>query len=82
MNVDGIAPEARVRVELRDERDRPLPGFSGASAGTVRQSGFRSPVEWSRETEIRGLRQPFKVAVVLEGERASALRFYALYAGS
>jgi hypothetical protein len=80
MNVEGVAPEARVRVELRDARDRPLPAFSGASAGSVRQSGFRSPVEWGRASEIRGLRQPFKVAVTLEGERAEALRFYALYA--
>jgi hypothetical protein len=82
MNVDGIAPEARVRVELRDEQDRPLPGFSGTSAGTVRQSGFRSPVEWGRETMIRGPRRPFRVAVALEGERADTLRFYALYVGS
>lgn len=74
VNVDGVSEEAPLRVELLDEFDRPLPGFSGERAGKVRSPGTRVEVEgW----EGLPAQSPVALKVTLPDEGDA--RVYAVY---
>jgi hypothetical protein len=79
INADGLSPDARLRVELLDELENPLPGYSGDNAGTLQQSGLRAKVSWKTNEQIPDLQIPFKIKVSFEGERAGSIKFYSLY---
>ena len=72
-------PHPRLRVELLDNREAPLPGYSGESTIPVRESGLDRPVAWKGHDRISGLKSPFKIKVSFEGEQSRAVRFYAAY---
>jgi len=79
INGDGFSHDARLRVELLDEREQPLTDFSGDRAGMVQQDSLRSTVLWEGGDQIRGLQGPFRVKIIFEGNKRQAIRFYALY---
>ena len=81
VNVDGLSQDAAVSIELVDETDRPLPGYSGDSAAMVRQAGLRVPVVWKHGDRVHGLDQPFAVKITFEGNEAGSVKLYALYVG-
>ncbi len=73
LNVEGVSEEAPLRVELRDEFDRPVPGFSGEKAGRVTVSGTRVAVEgW-------GALPVGPMALKLEFPDAEGVKVYAAY---
>ncbi|MBI4584326.1 MAG: hypothetical protein HY717_09925 [Planctomycetes bacterium] len=81
VNAEGLSPESSLRVELLDELERPLPGYSGDASATLQQSGLRVPVSWNGKSQIAGVQQSFKIKVGFEGRLSGAISFYALYVG-
>lgn len=79
LNADGLGDEAALRIELLGQDERPLPGWSGADAAVVRQSGFQTPVVWKGKTEVCGLPDRIRIRAVFEGARNTNIRFSALY---
>ena len=82
VNVDGLGSEAALKIELLDKSEKPLPGYSGSNAATIRQSGFQTPVEWSGKHEFRNLPELISIRVTIEGNRRTDIRFSALYVQS
>jgi hypothetical protein len=78
LNADGLAEDARLRVELVDERFQPDPGRAGKSAAIVSKSGLRTPVTFNSGSPA-ARPQPWRVRLRFEGDKAAQIRFYALY---
>jgi hypothetical protein len=53
VNADGLAPDAPLTVELLDEADRPLRGFSGMDAARLTTSGAQLEVVWPKSRSSR-----------------------------
>ena len=79
LNADGLGAEANLKIELLNDRERPLPGFSGKNAAIVRQSGFHTPITWNGQTAIAGLLDRIRLKVSFEGEQKMKICFSALY---
>jgi hypothetical protein len=79
INAEGLGPEAALRIELLDEREKPLPGYSGAQAAIVRTSGFQTPVTWGEKPTIAGTPNKIRARVTFDGKRKTEIRFSALY---
>lgn len=79
LNADGLGANAALKIELLTHDERPLPGFSGADAASVRTSGFQVPVAWNGQPAVRGLPERFKIKVTFEGAQQGSIRFHALY---
>lgn len=79
LNADGLGDEAALRIELLDDQERPLPGYSGKSAAVVRTSGFQTPIAWNGRTEASDLPPRVRVHAVFEGKRNTDIRFSAIY---
>ncbi len=79
LNATGLGPDATLRVELLDARERPLAGYSGADSALVRQSGFQTPIVWRSALGATDLPESVRLRVVFEGKNNTAIRFSALY---
>ena len=79
LNADGLGPDAALRIEMLDARDRPLVGYSGPDAAVVRQNGFQTPVTWKGMAQTTPLPEIIRLRVVFEGKKNTAIRFSALY---
>lgn len=74
-NVDGVSRKLPLRVELVDERDRPLLGYAGEAAALVAEPGVRQPVVWPA-----GVMMPARpCALRISFPQGSAARLYAVY---
>jgi len=78
LNIDDVTVEAPLTVELLDDRDRPLPGYSGAMAAQVVANGTGQDVVWpkARATNLPES-QPFAVKVTFPVN--SKARVFAVY---
>ena len=81
VNADGLSPEARLRIELLDALERPLPGYAGDQAAVVCESGLRTRVSWPGRDHNSNLDAPCKIKIAFEGQARQTIRFYALYVG-
>ena len=72
INVDGIAPDAPLTVELLDHRDQPLAGF----ATTLTTNGTREQIVWPRGAALPSVGR-FSIRVKYPAN--SAARVFALY---
>jgi hypothetical protein len=79
VNASGLGSEAVLRIELLDEIEKPLPGYSGADAAEVRQNGFQTPIAWNGVRELHGPAERVRFRVIFEGQRNTDIRFSALY---
>jgi len=78
VNADGLGAESPLVVELVDEFDRPLPGYSGADRALVRESGTQREVVWPAAPGNRlPVDRPFAIRVGFPA--AGDARVYALY---
>jgi len=75
LNVEGVSAASPVTVELLDERDRPVAGYSGAEAARVTEAGTRVAVKWASARAVAE-----KVAVHVGFPAGSTARVYAVYA--
>ena len=78
LNVEGVTTGAPLRVELLDDRDRALSGYSGAAAALVAANGLAVDVVWpgNRSTDLPAGR-PFAIKVAYPV--GSTARIYAVY---
>jgi hypothetical protein len=81
VNAEGLSVRSRLKVELLDEAERPVAGYSGADAVVVEQSGTRLALRWKNGVSLDALRIPFRFRVSCEGEQSQQIRFYALQVG-
>jgi hypothetical protein len=79
LNADGLGPDAALRIELLDERERPVVGYSGPDAAVVRQSGSQTPITWPATPSATPLPEHTRLRVVFAGRKNTAIRFSALY---
>lgn len=80
VNVDGVSRETPLTVELLDEFDRPVPGYSGKQAARITRSGTRTSVIWpARQTAE--LPDGQKLALRVTFPDTDAVKVYALYVG-
>ena len=79
VNADNFSHDARLRIEILDEREQPVPGFSGDAAAVHTDPGFNVPVKWKRTDRIGELSQPVKLRFTFEGKGRDAIRIYAFY---
>jgi hypothetical protein len=78
LNADGLGLDAALRIELLDELEQPLAGYSGADAAVIRQNGFQTRIHFGGR-QPRDLPARIRVRVVFEGQRRTDIRFSALY---
>ncbi|MBS0210116.1 MAG: hypothetical protein JSS27_14300 [Planctomycetes bacterium] len=78
MNVDGLSPEAPLKVELVDERDQPMTGWSGPDAAMLTNSGTQQEVIWAK-TKTASLPAGKQLAIKVSFPENSQARLYSLY---
>ncbi len=79
VNVDGLGPEAKLRIELLDEKEQPIPAYVGKNAATIDTNGFQTPIAWNNATQIKNLPDRYRIHVIFEGEKNTDIRFNAIY---
>ena len=77
----------RRRVEVVDFQFRPLPGYSGDDAATLRGSGLRVPVRWPSHSSLPATDTPLRLKVEVgpvspDCPRPEDVKLYAAYVGS
>ena len=79
LNADGLGTDATLKIELLDDQEKPLPGYSGADSALVRQNGFQTPIAWRDKAELLDLPERIRIHVTFEGRKNTGIRFSALY---
>ena len=87
LNVSGLGEFASARVEVVDLQFRPLPGYSGDAAATLRESGLRVPVRWPGHSTLPATDTPLRLKLEVgpvspECPRPEDAKIYAAYVGS
>jgi hypothetical protein len=80
VNVSGLGPHSQLRVSLRDEGFRPLPGYSDAASAVVDENGFRVPMRWSAGETLPSDRR-VRLDIQFAGIRPEDARLHAVYLG-
>ena len=78
-NADGLGKNASLKIELLNHNTIPIPEFSGKNAAILHKSGFQTPIQWNRKTDINDLPERIRVRVTFDGNQKTNLRFSALY---
>ena len=71
--------DASLRVELLDDAEQPLAGYSGADACVLDRSGTRAPLVWKGNAPTAAVNGRFRLRVSFEGSARGGIRLYALY---
>jgi hypothetical protein len=79
VNAEGLSSDAWLRVELVDDRERPIPRYFGRNAAKISQSGVEARIQWPEGKLIRGIEGRCRIRVSFEGPQRDQLRLYALY---
>ncbi len=80
VNADLVTPEAPLVVELLDDHDRPIPGYSGADASKLTTSGTQQAVVWPKSASTK-LPKDQKIAIQITFPETSQARLYSLVVG-
>ncbi|HSI64071.1 MAG TPA: hypothetical protein VLE43_13170, partial [Candidatus Saccharimonadia bacterium] len=80
INAAGVSPEAPITVELLDDRDKPLPDYSGENAAVVSTDSLHGTVTWPK---MKSNELPKGKAVTLRVNFPAndKAKMYALYVG-
>lgn len=81
INAAGLGSEASLRIGLLNEGFHPLPGFSGADAAVVAESGLRVPVTWPGGRLLPANLGRLRLDIRFDGVRPEDARLYAIYIG-
>ena len=73
VNAEGLGPEAILKIELLDDQEHPIKGYSA----DLQQSGFQALIEWSNAA--MPLPKQIRIRVTFMGKRNADIRFSALY---
>lgn len=78
VNVSGVSAESPLTVELVDDQEQPIPGYSGDDAVRVTADGTRQHVKWRSASNGRTpARQPYAVRIGFPDDDRP--RLYAVY---
>jgi hypothetical protein len=78
INATGVSQASPLAVELIDEFDRAIPGYSGADAARITSEGVRQPVAWGGgRSELTPEGRPF--ALRINFPDSDAARLFAIY---
>jgi len=81
VNVDQVSKDAPLIVELLDEKNQPIPGYSGDQSAIISTSGLHQELIWpSAKSSGIPLKQPYTVRINLSIKGDA--HFYALYSDS
>lgn len=80
-NADGLDKDRPLTVELLDERDRPLPGYSGADAALLSREAIRGEILWPRSGS-GALPPRTRFTVRASFAAGGTARLHALYLGT
>jgi hypothetical protein len=78
-NVSGLGAEAKLKIEVLDEREQPLERYSGNQAAWIDRDGFQQPIAWDGQTAIRELPEKYHLRLTFVGNDSQTIRFHALY---
>lgn len=79
LNVEGTTANNKLRVELLDQWEELIPGFSKSGAALVDRAGVRVPATWKSEQETIPEGGPYRLKVTFAEEEDPTLELYALY---
>jgi hypothetical protein len=79
VNVDGVGQRGELRVELLDERFRPIPRYAGEACLPVREPGLDQPVVWRDRDAVQGIDGPFRLQITFAGVRPEDVKLFAVY---
>ena len=79
VNAAGLGEHSQLEVELLDLQFRRIPGYSGADAVTLTESGIRLPLKWAGGENLGKLDHPVRVRVNWKGVRPEDARLFAVY---
>ena len=68
-----------VKVEILDDKLRPIPGYSGDACVPITEGGLRQPVSWQGNNVLGQYTHPIRVKVLLNGDRLEEANLYAAY---
>ena len=77
LNASGLSKDGPITVELLDDRDRPIPGYSGTASARLIADGVRQPIAWPAPANDLPPNIPFAVRVHLPDNDNA--RVYAVY---
>jgi hypothetical protein len=78
LNVSGVSDAAPINVELLDDQDQPIPGYSAKAAARITKDGTRQPLLWPGPAkDTTPPNRLFAVRVSLPDNEAA--RLYAVY---
>ena len=78
INASGLSKDAPITVELLDDHDRPIPGYSGTASARLTADGVRQPIVWPAPANDLPPNKPFAVRIHLPDNDDA--RMYAVYA--
>ncbi len=76
INVEGLSPEMPLSIELLDDMDKPLQGFSGPQSAVLTSNGTQLEVSWPTKNYLPDNR---KIAIKVNFPVNSLAKVYALY---
>jgi len=79
VNASGLGEYSALKIELLDEGFKPLAGYSGADAVTLKTNGFRTAVTWKSGAALPVTDRPVRLSVRFEGVRPEDARLFAVY---
>ena len=79
VNASHLGEYSQLSVSLLDEGFQPISGYSGADAGIISQSGFRTPVGWKRGDALLPSHGPVRLHIGFEGIRPEDCHLHAVY---
>lgn len=83
VNARGLDGDHPLRVELLDENDREIAGYSGEACLPITAPGARQPVRWKTGDAVEGLNDElFRIKVSFCGGITDDQSVYAVYAAS
>ncbi len=79
INADGLGTDAYLRIELLDERERPLGTSPDDYTAIVRENGFRTKIDFTSNHPMNDAPAAVRLRVSYMGPEAKTIRVSALY---
>ena len=79
INAEELSQQSSLKVEVLDERFRPVAGFSGDDCIPLKESGLRQSVAWQGKRSLENLDHPIRIKVSFQGVRPEDAEVYAVY---
>ena len=79
VNVDGVSEHSFLTVEVLDRQFREIPGYTKKNCHSMKEPGFRQPVEWEDKQVVESNTDAIRIKVNYHGLRVEDSHVYAVY---